>query len=90
MNVVKGCSAGSGSTDAAICLLATTVADAGSDESAHKFSLVACVLDHAHNFSVSVRGDGVGVTNKTNLVLVLDNAASFDSVLQEVPVGLFE
>jgi len=90
VDVVEGCSAGTRSTDAAIGLFATTVTDAGSDESAHEFSLIACVLDHAHNFSVSVRGDGVSMTDKANLVLILDNTASFDSVLQEVPVGLFE
>ena len=90
MDVVESCSAGAGSTDTAIGLFATTVADAGSDESAHQFSLVACILDHTHDLGVGVRGDGVGMTDKANLVFVLDNAASFDSVLEEVPVGLFK
>jgi predicted Zn-dependent protease with MMP-like domain len=81
VDVVKGCSAGTGSTNAAIGLFATAVADTCSDESAHELSLITCVLNHTHDFGMSVRGDGIGVTDKANLVLVLDNAASFDGVL---------
>lgn len=39
---------------------------------------------------MGVRGDGVGMTDETDLVLVLDNAASLDGILEQVPVGLFE
>lgn len=90
MNVVEGCGAGTGSADTSIGLLTATVADAGADEGTHKLSLVTCVLDHTHDFCVSMRRDSIGMTDEANFVLVLDNTASFDCVLEQVPVGLLE